>query len=329
MSLRIARINNQLIIFGIPSSLSSGLMDVPGSTGLATVFSQALLGGEQGISLVHFVKKKDIDSPNEELIEKLRKQWMITDDVGLLDRQDDEYEMQVMLSLEAARENPKFLVDHYQRAVKYQDLLVNVRAVKAIIDIEKALQLVNNSKPPNNGAMFKLKQKNVTSAIDELTVSVGKGNEHKVKGNIISKAGKPDMAIRHYLDGLVALWPWSASTSMSFELASSSGILTLEQALWGNIAITALKAPIKSGPKRAAWDGIARSACNLLILMRYATNGTLQKAFERLAQIDEREKPDNSRNPNHKAMANILRDKPPGLWAHRRCVVEHVCCSAP
>jgi len=35
------------------------------------------------------------------------------------------------------------------------------------------------------------------------------------------------LAIRYYLDGLVALWPWTAGVGMSRDLASFSGIIAV------------------------------------------------------------------------------------------------------
>ncbi|ODN76622.1 hypothetical protein L202_05270 [Cryptococcus amylolentus CBS 6039] len=325
--LRLAQMDGKLVLLGLPSSLSQALGMVSPAPRAASVFSDALLGGEQGVQMLHYLRKSEVDEPGEEVVERMCRTW---DDVGSdavrLDEKAREYDLEVEQYIEAAQTNPTFLVENYHRAVKSYDLMVNIRMVEAVVNIEKTLQLVAKGKS-NAMVIEKRKSKVDSREIRGLSDSVEEASAHKAKGNTAGKASKYEAAIKHYLAGLVALWPWTANSSMSYGTATTTGLAQIEQALLGNISIIALKTPPKTGPKRAAWDEIAKIACELVLMMRYIPNGTIMKAAERLAQIETRTKRD-GRMPNGawQELVNVVKDKPSDHWAHRQCYTSHDCC---
>ncbi|WVF65833.1 hypothetical protein IAT40_000570 [Kwoniella sp. CBS 6097] len=284
--------------------------------------------------------------------------------LSAIGRRVEECEMQVMLSLQAAQGDPKLLEKHYRRAVKWHDYLLQAKMTKSILKIEDSLKIVGSGKiyksviekmvskyqshiqsqsqGQNQGqGQGQGQAKGVGTKVDadapaSLRGCVGAAEGWKLKGNDAGKKGKHETAIRYYLEGLIALWPWTSSTvALSFEVAHSSGLSRIEQALFGNIATIALAAPAKTGPKRAAWDDIARTACAVVLQMRYATFGSLYKSFDRLAQLDTRAplKEEESAQDNgstaatstNKVMADLFEHKPSEEWAHRYCLRHHIC----
>ncbi|ODN97490.1 hypothetical protein L198_04057 [Cryptococcus wingfieldii CBS 7118] len=340
--LSLAQVDGKLVLLGLPPSLSQALGMISPAPRAASVFSDPLLGGEQGVQMLHYLRKSEVDKPEEEVVERMCRTWDVGSDAVRLDEKVREYDLEVEQYIEAAQTNPTFLVENYHRAVKSYDLMVNIRMVEAVVNIEKTLQLVAKGK--SNGTVIKRWKSKVDSRdIQGLADSVEEASAHKAKGNTAGKASKYDAAIKHYLEGLVALWPWTANSSMSYGTATTTGLAQMEQALLGNIAIIALKTQSKTGPKRAAWDEIAKIACELVLMMRYIPNGTIMKAAESgydspadfvyaenllgLAQIETRTKRV-GRMPNGawQELVNVVKDKPSDHWAHRQCYTSHDCC---
>ncbi|WVQ74639.1 hypothetical protein IAR50_004240 [Cryptococcus sp. DSM 104548] len=318
----LAQANGRLVLMGLPVPLSQALEVLSPAPHAASVFSEALLSGEQGVQMLHYIQKSEVNEPGEEMVESLCRTWDVRDDVIRLDEKAREYELEVEQIIEAAQTNPAFLVENYHLAVKSYDLMVNIHRVEAVLNIERALQLVAKGKTDvivmENG-------------IPGWTVGPSRVWRTPVKKLARTKrraiCGKYEAAIRHYLEGLVALWPWTANSSMSYSTATTTGLAQMEQALLGNIAIIALKTPSKTGPKRAAWDEIAKIAFELVLKMRYIPYGTIFKAAERLTQIVGRTaRLGTTSNGAWSELVNVVKDKLPDHWAHRQCYTSHYCC---
>ncbi|WWD16461.1 hypothetical protein CI109_100887 [Kwoniella shandongensis] len=337
----LAEHNGRLVLVRLPSSEKSNKIIDP-----SLVLSEALLGGEEGIEPLHWIDlDKDIsaiisvsdlaqekgDEGREcQMGEKLWRRWVWEYEGGIgklvIDRQVD-----VLREIKLAQQNPKNLLHHYHSAVNAQDDFIKARLVQFILIIEDSLNTVlRGTKGGSFGGGVKKRLEKKKDEMrkwhgtlgENLKGCVQEGEGWKVKGNAAGKAGKHELALRHYLDGLAALVPWTGSTAMTYEIASKSGLLKLEQALIGNIAAIALSAPAKTGPKRSAWDEIAQLACSILLEMRYASFGTLQKAFDRLAQLDEKK---GEMDSTYRLMADLFKGKNSEGWAHENCVREHVC----
>ncbi|WWC96898.1 hypothetical protein V866_003773 [Kwoniella sp. B9012] len=180
----------------------------------------------------------------------------------------------------------------------------------------------------NSSLLGKLlkKKENGMGTMKGLEESVKEGEGWKIKGNLAGKNGKHEQAIRHYLEGLITICPYTSSdTSMNYEKAYKSDLVKLEQALLNNIITISLSHSSKSGPKRIMFDNIARVTCEVMLEFRYLTVTNLRKTFQRLAQLDEREHGVSGKQSINSFMADLFRGKEGDEWAHRRCIREHVC----
>ncbi|WVW80209.1 hypothetical protein I302_102186 [Kwoniella bestiolae CBS 10118] len=284
------------------------------------VLPQALLGGEDSIEALHWYHP---GLPQEEVQVRIWEGWNleITHE-GVVDR-GRECRMQVVLSFQAALEDPKPIKHHYIRAIQFHEEYVKCELIKMIRFVESALD--GRSSGSILAKLIRKKEKDggVGKSLEE---SVAEGEGWKVKGNLAGKNGKHEQAIRHYLEGLIALWPYTSSdTSMSYEKARESGLVKLEQALLNNIITISLSHPSKTGPKRTTFDNIARVTCEVILEFRYLTITSLRKTFERLAQLDEREYGIQGKQGVDAFMAELFKGKDGDEWAHRNCVREHVC----
>ncbi|WRT65745.1 uncharacterized protein IL334_002693 [Kwoniella shivajii] len=289
------------------------------------ILPQALLGGEEGIQRLHWCNPdgNPDGAPTEKIALRLWRGWYF--DYRTVVERGKKSKMQIIMAFEAAIEDPKLATQHYKRAIQFHDEYVKCELIKTVRFVESALNSIENSKSPEP-VVDKLLRKKESGTIMSLEESVSQGEAMKLKGNAAGHIGRHENAIRFYLEALTCIWPWtSTDTSMTFDQASSTGLVKLEQALLGNIASVALSHPAKTGSKRALLDNTVRVICELLLEIRYITLGNLAKSFERLARLDEKEYGDQGKVGVNSFMAELFRDKKGDDWAHRHCVEGHMC----
>ncbi|OCF56481.1 hypothetical protein L486_05330 [Kwoniella mangroviensis CBS 10435] len=289
----------------------------------ALVLPQALLGGEDAIESLHW---HDPSLPQDEINKSIWEGWNVEMSYGEVVTRGKECKMQVVLSFQAALEDPKLVKHHYIRAIQFHEEYVKCESIKMIRFIEHSLYSKSTLTSALLDRLLKKKEEGWKGTMKGLEESVTEGEVCKSKGNLAGKNSKHEQAIRHYLEGLITIWPYTSNdTSINYEKAFGSGLVKLEQALLNNIITISLSHPSKSGPKRMIFDNIARVTCEVMLEFRYLTVTNLRKTFERLAQLDEREYGVEGEQSVNSFMADLFRGKEGDGWAHRDCIQEHVC----
>ncbi|WVQ64969.1 uncharacterized protein L199_003139 [Kwoniella botswanensis] len=278
------------------------------------ILPQALLGGEGPIEPLHWY---DPSLTPEEINKRIWEGWNVEMAYGEVVARGKECKMQVVLSFQAALEDPKLIKHHYIRAIQYHEEYVKCELIKMLSFIEHSLGPKSTLTSVLLDKFIKKKESG-KGTIKGLEDSVREGEVWKGKGNLAGKNGQHEQAIRHYLEGLISIWPYTSSdTSMNYRKAYESGLVKLEQALLNNVITISLSHPSKSGPKRIMFDNIARVTCEVMLEFRYLNITNLRKTFERLAQLDEREYGVRGKQSVYTFMDDLFRGKEGDDWAHR------------